>query len=469
MLPKGGNGGLSLRNIEKIYQILSANGKNINLGLFLSGLYFLLINKRIQFLKIFINACAGVFRDAKSYQKIYNIYEDAMISIFYAFLNRQFRTCPASNAIYFSVEVNAEEIISTKLKCQLPFGIHGYDKYLNSIELMDHYRHDHARIEYSKSKTLDLVDKKKTKNKHPLITIITATYNLVDAGRVESFRRCLESIHSQTYPNIEHVIIDGASNDGTLDIIQEYVSKGVSTCYTEKDQGVWDAMYKGQERARGEFINIMNSDDYFSKNDAVQIAVDKLMEAEADWFYSNGKIVRQDGSQYDFPTQLHGVFNCIGILHQTMFIRTNILRAINPFRTSHVTRENYLMMTLIVNNVKHAKSNESLVCYQEGGFSSNEYGGLNVSKTKSDFGAYCYALFGRFWGLSEEECSSLFCLECFSVHGIKYSYLISKKLQIMRYRYYFRFRLAVYVLNNRTFSQISKFAVDAVVKFVKRR
>lgn len=55
-----------------------------------------------------------------------------------------------------------------------------------------------------------------TNNKKPLVTIVTVTYNLIDSGRKEYFKQCLESVHNQTYENVEHIVIDGDSKDGSL-------------------------------------------------------------------------------------------------------------------------------------------------------------------------------------------------------------------------------------------------------------
>ena len=63
--------------------------------------------------------------------------------------------------------------------------------------------------------------KELSEDKMPKITIVTATYNLIKAGRKEFFKKCIETIYSQTYKNFEHIIIDGASDDGTLDLIKE--------------------------------------------------------------------------------------------------------------------------------------------------------------------------------------------------------------------------------------------------------
>ena len=77
-------------------------------------------------------------------------------------------------------------------------------------------------------------------NNLPPITVITATYNLIKNGRKEFFKQCLESVHNQTYPNIEHLIIDGASSDGTVEMLQEYADKGWIKYISEPDSGIYD-------------------------------------------------------------------------------------------------------------------------------------------------------------------------------------------------------------------------------------
>lgn len=59
----------------------------------------------------------------------------------------------------------------------------------------------------------------------PLVSVITVTFNLIDNDRRDSFIKTLESVHEQTYGNIEHIIIDGESTDGTIDLIQEYANR----------------------------------------------------------------------------------------------------------------------------------------------------------------------------------------------------------------------------------------------------
>jgi glycosyltransferase involved in cell wall biosynthesis len=78
----------------------------------------------------------------------------------------------------------------------------------------------------------------------------------------------LKSVENQSYKNIEHIIIDGNSSDGTLDIVKEY--NHVSIVISEKDNGIYDAMNKGVKNATGDIIGILNSDDFFSGNDIIK-------------------------------------------------------------------------------------------------------------------------------------------------------------------------------------------------------
>ena len=90
----------------------------------------------------------------------------------------------------------------------------------------------------------------------PLITIITVSYNAV-----KTIEDTIVSVLGQTYNNIEYIIIDGGSTDGTLDIIKKYQDK-ITYWVSEPDKGIYDAMNKGIAKANGELIGIINSDDW---------------------------------------------------------------------------------------------------------------------------------------------------------------------------------------------------------------
>ena len=95
-----------------------------------------------------------------------------------------------------------------------------------------------------------------------LITIITATHNLISNGREKTFRQCVESIHQENQGQIEHLVIDGGSTDGSVRILDEYAKKGWFKYISEPDSGIYEAMNKGIHLAQGEYVWFINSDDY---------------------------------------------------------------------------------------------------------------------------------------------------------------------------------------------------------------
>ncbi len=99
------------------------------------------------------------------------------------------------------------------------------------------------------------------------ITIITATYN-----SAATVRDTLESVLRQTYHDIDYVVIDGGSKDGTVDIVREYVPKflGRLRYVTEPDKGIYDAMNKGIRMAKGDVVGLLNSDDFYSADDVLE-------------------------------------------------------------------------------------------------------------------------------------------------------------------------------------------------------
>ena len=92
------------------------------------------------------------------------------------------------------------------------------------------------------------------------ITIITVVKNAVD-----KIERCIQSVISQNYDNIEYIIVDGNSNDGTIDIINRYKDK-IDKVIVENDNGIWDAMNKGLKIAKGDIVGFLNSDDTYNQN-----------------------------------------------------------------------------------------------------------------------------------------------------------------------------------------------------------
>ncbi len=110
------------------------------------------------------------------------------------------------------------------------------------------------------------------------ITIITATYN-----SAATVRDTFDSLLAQNYRDIEYIVVDGASTDGTVDIIKAYEPRfeGRMRWISEADKGIYDAMNKGVAMATGDVIGILNSDDFYTSNDVLQTVVDTFQQGDA--------------------------------------------------------------------------------------------------------------------------------------------------------------------------------------------
>ena len=113
------------------------------------------------------------------------------------------------------------------------------------------------------------------------VSLITVTYN-----SEKTLRDTLESVESQSYENIEYIIIDGASTDKTLELVNN-VSSRITKIISEKDQGIYDALNKGIQLATGDVIGFIHSDDVFSRSDTIERIVKEFQEKNADVVYGD--------------------------------------------------------------------------------------------------------------------------------------------------------------------------------------
>lgn len=124
--------------------------------------------------------------------------------------------------------------------------------------------------------------------KNPLISIITVVFN--SKSLIEE---TIKSVLQQTYSNIEYIIIDGASTDGTLQLIEAYRSK-LAFFISEKDTGIYDAMNKGLKSATGDYVMFLNAGDLLYESTTLEKIVDRNLDADV--YYGNTKIIDLNGT-----------------------------------------------------------------------------------------------------------------------------------------------------------------------------
>ena len=120
------------------------------------------------------------------------------------------------------------------------------------------------------------------------VSIITITYN-----SEKTLNDTIDSIISQTYDNIEYIIIDGGSSDKTINIVNSYTNK-ISKFISEKDHGIYDAMNKGLKLATGNIVGILNSDDVYYDNTIIEKIVEKFKKENVESVYGDLYYVEEE-------------------------------------------------------------------------------------------------------------------------------------------------------------------------------
>jgi len=123
------------------------------------------------------------------------------------------------------------------------------------------------------------------------ISIITVVYN-----NAATIKDAIESVLNQTYNNIEYIVVDGASTDGTVEIVQSYRNK-IDKFISEKDKGLYDAMNKGIGLATGDIVGILNSDDFYKSNDILEIVANEFMSKDIDCLYGDLEYVDANNTE----------------------------------------------------------------------------------------------------------------------------------------------------------------------------
>jgi glycosyltransferase involved in cell wall biosynthesis len=165
----------------------------------------------------------------------------------------------------------------------------------------------------------------------PLVSIITVVFN----GQ-ETIERCIQSVINQSYKNIEFVIVDGDSTDGTVSILEKF-SQSLDYFISQPDEGIYDAMNKGLALLSGDFVLILNSDDWYEKT-AVEELVTQAVHSNADVVHADAYKVNGSGHVYGrLNGWLHdGLYtHRMPIRHETMLVKKSIYQKFGHYDQSY--------------------------------------------------------------------------------------------------------------------------------------
>jgi len=217
------------------------------------------------------------------------------------------------------------------------------------------------------------------------ISIITSVYN-----NKEHISEAIDSVLNQTYPNKEYIIIDGASTDGTVDIIKSYGNK-IDKFISEEDEGIYHGLNKGIELATGEIICFLHSDDFYLHNNVLDKVVEVFKTKNCDGVYGDliyvdpkdtNKVIRYwNSGEFKYNNLKQGWMPP----HPALFLKKSVYQRFGLYDTNFQISADYNFMLRILSNKNTTMCYLSNVLYvmRIGGVSNKNLKTI-LKKTKED-------------------------------------------------------------------------------------
>jgi len=205
------------------------------------------------------------------------------------------------------------------------------------------------------------------------VSIVTVVWN-----NKKTIKNAIESVLGQTYNNLEYIIIDGASTDGTVEIINSYGSK-ISKFLSEPDKGLYDAMNKGLKLATGDIVGILNSDDFYVDDKVIEKVAKVFKDKKVDSVYADLVYVKPDdlenvvryydSSHFDPNKFAYGWMPA----HPTFFVKREIYDQYGYFKTDYKIAADYELLVRFLKKYKisYYYLNEVIVKMRTGGISTS--------------------------------------------------------------------------------------------------
>lgn len=204
------------------------------------------------------------------------------------------------------------------------------------------------------------------------VSVITVAYNSED-----TIEQCIQSVLGQDYPDLELIIVDGKSTDGTMNIITKY-SERIASVISESDNGIYDAMNKGLSLCTGEVIGILNSDDMYQDAQVISDVVNKMQKREVESCYSNLVYVDRRNPEKVVRTWESGTYRRDLFLkgwmppHPTFFLKRRYYEKYGLFNLNFRTSADYELMLrmLFKHRISTVYLNRTTVRMRTGGQSN---------------------------------------------------------------------------------------------------
>lgn len=204
------------------------------------------------------------------------------------------------------------------------------------------------------------------------VSILTVCYN-----SEVTIEDTIKSVLSQTYTDIEYILIDGKSTDSTIEIIQRH-KEGIAKIISEKDEGMYDAINKGINLSTGEIVGILNADDFYIDENVISDVMSKIEEEKADSLYSDLYYVAAEDTNKVIRNWVSGKYNRQKFLygwmppHPTFFVKRSAYQKFGKFNLSLKSAADYELMLrfLFKNKLSTCYLPRPLVRMRVGGMSN---------------------------------------------------------------------------------------------------
>lgn len=218
------------------------------------------------------------------------------------------------------------------------------------------------------------------------ISIITVTFN-----RAHIISSAIEGVLRQKYDNYEYIIVDGASKDNTLDIIKSYEPKfgGRLRWISEPDKGLYDAINKGIKMATGDVVGIINSDDYFHRDDVFSTIAKAFEDDDSlEVTFGNERIIKPENPdvnyRYEAPWYFRPWMFRIGLEppHPSFYAKKELFEKYGYYKMGYVISADYdlMMRFLLVHKAKYRYLNHTILTFRASGISTDSSNRLMMNK-----------------------------------------------------------------------------------------
>ena len=254
---------------------------------------------------------------------------------------------------------------------------------------------------------------------NPVVSVVTVVFNAIKDGRRDMFLQCIESVQHQKGVAIEHVIVDGGSTDGTVDLIRTFQNQYVPIRYVSmKDQGIYDAMNRGLVMAKGDYVTYLNSDDFYHHPTGLADSVMQLQRTGCAFSFAPVTVlddVRSHNPHTEPHLYISEIFHHAVFSHQSMLVNRQLMLEMHGFDLSYRSAADYeFVLRLILTGQKG--------CYVESNFVSYRMIGISSTNTRfsgHESGLIYWRLYNQYLGahLSRDEACRLHFSGTFPAHS----------------------------------------------------